>query len=80
MELCNREDSDELTEGEVVAPLSSVRWVLWTQLAKDSVSNPSSILRQLIRLKQYKLARQWAVMDGIPQHLKEVGRSVCWKK
>ena len=76
MELCNQEDSDGVVEGEVVvsSSSSSIRWLSWTQLANDSVSNPSSVLRQLLRLKQYNLARQWAMMNGIPQHLREV----CW--
>ena len=73
MQLCNQKDSDELVKGESVIPSSSVRWLSWTQLANDSVSNPSSVLRQLIRLKQYDLARQWAIMDGIPRQLTEVG-------
>ena len=72
MQLCNQEECDEFTEGDVVVPSSSVRWLSWTQLASDSVSNPSSVLKQLIRLKQYDLARQWSVMDGIPQQLIEV--------
>lgn len=75
MQLCNQKDSDELVKGETVIPSSSVRWLSWTQLADDSVSNPSSVLRQLIGLKQYNLARQWAIMDGIPQQLREVGNS-----
>ena len=76
MELCNQEDFDGLVKGEMVIPPSSVRWLSWTQLANDSVSNPSSVLRQLIRLKQYTLARQWAIMDEIPQQLREVGNHV----
>ena len=72
MQLCNQEDSGGLVEREIEAPSSSVRWLSWTQLANDSVSNPSSVLRQLVRLKQYNLARQWAIMDGIPQGLREV--------
>ena len=72
MQLCNQEDSDGPTEG---VTSSSVRWLSWTQLASDSVSNPSSVLRQLVRLKQYDLARQWGIMDGIPQHLREVGNT-----
>ena len=75
MQLCNQEDSDVLIKGEMVIPSSSVRWVSWTQLANDSVSNPSSVLRQLIRLKQYNLARQWAIMDGIPQKFREVSNA-----
>lgn len=73
MELYNQEDSDEVTEGEDTIPSTSVKWLSWTHLASDSISNPDSILRRLIRLKQYKLARQWTVMDGIPQQLREVG-------
>ena len=74
MQLCNQEDSDGPTVG---ITSSSVRWLSWTQLASDSVSNPSSVLRQLVRLKQYDLARQWAIMDGIPQQLREVGSYCC---
>lgn len=72
MELCNNDNPDESTEGEVVVTSSSVRWLSWTQLASDSISNPRSVLTQLITLKQYDLARQWAIMDGIPQQLREV--------
>ena len=76
MQLCNQEDSDGVVEEEAEIPSSSssIRWLSWTQLANDSVSNPSAVLRQLLRLKQYNLARQWAIMDGIPQLLREVCR------
>ena len=72
MQLCNQKDSDKPVRGETMIPSSSVRWLSWTQLANDSISNPSSVLEQLIKLKQYDLARQWAIMDGIPQQLREV--------
>lgn len=70
MQLCNQEDSDELAD-------SSVRWLSWTQLASDSVSNPSSVLKQLMRLHQYDLARQWAIMDGMSKQLREVVNMYC---
>lgn len=72
MQLCNQEDLDGGDRGEEVAPLSSVQWLSWTQLAGDSLSDPSSVLTQLIKLKQYELARQWATMHGIPHQLREV--------
>jgi len=69
--LCNQEDETlDFAEGE---PLSSVKWLSWARLADDSASKPKSVLGQLIALKQYELARQWATMHDVAQSLKEVG-------
>jgi len=71
MQLCNQEDLDG--GEEVVLSSPSVRWLSWTQLASDSLSDPSSVLTQLIKMKQYELARQWSIIHKIPHQLREVG-------
>jgi len=79
--LCNQEDEiQDFTEGG--SSPSSVKWLSWARLADDSASKPESVLGQLITLKQYELARQWATMHNVAQSLKEVGRlwghKVCY--
>ena len=70
--LCNLEGETQDSAEVEPSPLS-VKWLSWTRLADDSASKPRYVLGQLITLKQYELARQWATMHDVAQNLKEVG-------